>query len=53
MNRRKSRLRRRAAPNNDTAHTELKGDIKTVESDVKKLLAGDVAWVRALLERRQ
>ena len=43
---------RRELANNDKAHTELRGDIKTVESDVKKLLGGDVAWIEALMERR-
>ena len=37
---------------NDQAHTDLRGDIKTIESDVKKLLSGDVAWVKSLLDRR-
>lgn len=35
---------RREIRNNDEAHKELR-------ADVKKLLAGDVAWVRSLLER--
>ncbi len=35
---------RREIRNNDEAHKELRGD-------VKKLLEGDVAWVRSLLER--
>ena len=42
---------RREIKNNDEAHRELRADVKTVESDVKKLLEGDVAWVRALLDR--
>lgn len=37
---------------NDQAHKDLRSDIKTIDSDVKKLLAGDVAWVRSLLEHR-
>ena len=41
---------RREIKQNDDAHKALQQDIKTVESDVKKLLAGDVAWVRVLLE---
>ena len=41
----------REIKNNDEAHRQLRGDIKTVESDVKKLLEGDVAWVRALLNK--
>ena len=35
---------RRDIRNNDVAHTELR-------ADVKKLLEGDVAWIRSLLER--
>ena len=35
---------RREIKNNDVAHTELR-------AGVKKLLEGDVAWVRSLLER--
>lgn len=35
---------RREIKNNDVAHTELR-------ADVKKLLEGDVAWIRSLLER--
>lgn len=35
---------RREIRNNDEAHKDLR-------ADVKKLLAGDVAWVRSLLER--
>jgi hypothetical protein len=31
---------RRELSSNDAAHRELRGDVKTVESDVKKLLAG-------------
>lgn len=49
---------------NDQAHKDLRGDIKTVDtnlrgdikaldSDVKKLLSGDVAWIKVLLERFQ
>ena len=41
---------RREIKQNDDAHEALQQDIKTVESDVKKLLTGDVAWVRVLLE---
>jgi len=41
----------RELKNNDQAHRELRADVETVESDVEKLLAGDVAWVRALLDR--
>ena len=36
---------RREIRNNDAAHQELR-------ADVKKLLAGDVAWVQALLKLR-
>ena len=43
---------RREIIKNDQAHDEMKGDIKTVESDIKKLLEGDVAWVKVLLDRR-
>ncbi|MDE2907517.1 MAG: hypothetical protein OXQ28_15690 [Acidobacteriota bacterium] len=35
---------RREIKNNDEAHRELRGDIK-------KLLEGDVVWVRTLLNR--
>ena len=31
---------RREFKSNDAAHRELRGDVKTVESDVKELLAG-------------
>ena len=41
---------RREIRNNDTAHQELRADIKELRGDVKKLLAGDVAWVQALLQ---
>lgn len=41
----------REMKNNDQAHRELRADVETVESDIEKLLAGDVAWVRALLDR--
>ena len=37
---------RRELNSNDEAHRELR-------ADVKKLLSGDVAWVKALLDRRQ
>ena len=43
---------RRELTNNDKAHTELRGDIKTVENDIKKLLSGEVPWVRTLMERQ-
>ena len=36
---------KREIKNNDEAHAELRGD-------VKKLLAGDVVWIRSLLDRR-
>ena len=36
---------RREIRNNDEAHRELR-------ADVKKLLEGDVAWVKSLMERR-
>ena len=47
---------------NDQAHRDLRGDIKSVDtnlhsdiksvdSEVKKLLAGDVAWIKTLLDR--
>ena len=35
---------RRDIRNNDVAHTELR-------ADVEKLLEGDAAWIRSLLER--
>ena len=41
---------RREIRNNDAAHQELRADIKELRGDVKKLLAGDVAWVQALLQ---
>ncbi len=41
---------RREIGNNDASHLELRGDIKELRSDIKKLLAGDVAWVQALLK---
>lgn len=41
---------RREIRNNDAAHQELRADIKELRGDVKKLLAGDVAWVQALLK---
>ena len=37
---------RRELNSNDEAHREPR-------ADVKKLLSGDVAWVKALLDRRQ
>ena len=37
---------RRELNSNDEAHRELR-------ADVKRLLSGDVAWVKALLDRRQ
>ncbi|MCY4075808.1 MAG: hypothetical protein OXH04_10320 [Acidobacteria bacterium] len=43
---------RREIRNNDAAHQELRADIKELRGDVKKLLAGDVAWVQALLKLR-
>ena len=36
---------RRELTNNDKAHAEMRDDIK-------KLLSGDVAWIRALMDRR-
>ena len=36
-----------------TVDTNLRGDIKALDSDVKKLLSGDVAWIKVLLERFQ
>ena len=42
---------RREITNNDKAHKELRSDVKAVESDVKKLLVGDVPWVVALNAR--
>ena len=42
---------RREILNNDKAHDRLERKIEVVESDVKKLLEGNVAWVRRLLER--
>ena len=47
---------RRELKSNDAAHRELTGDIKTVESDVKKLLAGQgriEGALNALLNQRQ
>ena len=41
---------RREIRNNDGAHQELRADIRELRGDVKKLLAGDVAWVQALLK---
>ena len=43
---------RREIRNNDAAHRELRADIQELRGDVKKLLAGDVAWVQALLKLR-
>lgn len=37
--------------NNDKAHSDLKTDVRAMGASIKKLLEGDVAWVRALLER--
>ena len=37
--------------NNDKAHADLKTDVRAMDTSIKKLLEGDVAWVRALLER--
>ena len=42
---------RREITRNDEAHRELRADIKVVETDVKKLLAGDVPWVAAIDSR--
>ena len=42
---------RRELTRNDEAHRELRADIKVVETDVKKLLAGDVPWVAAIGSR--
>ncbi len=41
---------RREIGNKDAAHLQLRGDIKELRSDIKKRLAGDVAWVQALLK---
>ena len=41
---------RREIRNNDAAHSELRGDIRELRGDIEKLLAGDVAWVQALLK---
>ena len=48
-------LLRRELKSNDAAHRELTGDIETVESDVKKLLAGQgriEGALNALLNQR-
>lgn len=37
--------------NNDRAHSDLETDLRAMDTSIKKLLEGDVAWVRALLER--
>ena len=37
--------------NDDKAHSDLKTDVRAMDTSIKKLLEGDVAWVRALLER--
>ena len=42
---------RREITRNDDAHRELRADIKVVETDVKKLLAGDVPWVATVNAR--
>ena len=42
---------RRELNSNDAAHQALREDVRVVDSDVKRLLAGDVAWVRTLLDR--
>ncbi len=42
---------RREITRNDDAHRELRADVKVVETDVKKLLAGDVPWVAAIDSR--
>ncbi len=42
---------RREITRNDEAHRELRADVKVVETDVKKLLAGDVPWVAAIDSR--
>lgn len=42
---------RREIARNDEAHRELRADVKVVETDVKKLLAGDVPWVAAINAR--
>ncbi len=42
---------RREVTRNDEAHRELRADVKVVETDVKKLLAGDVPWVAAIDSR--
>jgi hypothetical protein len=44
-------LLRRELRLNDRAHENLRNDIKAVDSDVKKLLSGDVAWVKSLLRQ--
>ena len=43
---------RREIRNNDAAHQDLRADIRELRGDVKKLLAGEVAWVQALLKLR-
>ena len=54
---------KREIGNNDKAHAglrseiqttrrELRSDVQVVESDVTKLLEGNVAWVQILLNRR-
>ena len=46
---------RRELKSNDAAHRELRGDVKSVESDVKKLLAGQgriEGALNALLNQR-
>ena len=43
---------RREIRNSDAAHQALRADITELRGDVKKLLAGDVAWVQALLKLR-
>ena len=42
---------RRELNRNDAAHQALGEHIQVVDADVKRLLAGDVAWVRTLLDR--
>ena len=42
---------RREITRNDEGHRELRADIKVVETDVKKLLSGDVPWVAAIDSR--
>lgn len=44
---------RREIKGNDDAHKRLEDRIDTVDADVKKVLEGNIAWVKMLLSRRQ